>query len=351
MKNNNQSLRSNQKGMVSIIITMVLIILMTLIVLAMSQNANREQRQSLDRQLSDQAFYNAESGITDWANYLYENPGLPFEKTKCDTNVTGTPYDAPGDDPIPEIGTNGVNKYSCILYDKAPKSIEFDNMTIEDSNTVSIESVGGSIHYLMFKWKTQEGASKISGCNQTPGSPLPQTLGPNCDVGGLRIDLINSDGTRADIQNNNFVAFLLPKSTGGGSMNYSAGDQGSIGQGNCSTGGVCSLRLNFAPPMNQKMYLHIKSIYSGNDVTITGCQSASPVCPSGQEVRFNNAQIMIDSTGKSNDVLRRVQVRIPASDTVDGPGSFSLKTTQNICKLVTVNSQTGTATPDGRCPL
>ena len=44
----------NQQGLVSIVVTMLLILVMTLVVLGMSRNSIREQRQALDRQLSDQ---------------------------------------------------------------------------------------------------------------------------------------------------------------------------------------------------------------------------------------------------------------------------------------------------------
>lgn len=83
-KHNNNKIRSNQEGIVAIIVAVILTVLMSLIILAISQNANREQRQALDRQLSDQAFYNAESGVNDLANYLYKNiatvPAIPVDK-------------------------------------------------------------------------------------------------------------------------------------------------------------------------------------------------------------------------------------------------------------------------------
>lgn len=350
MKTTKVSLGSNQKGMVSIIVTMILIIVMTLIVLAMAQNSNREQRQSLDRQLSDQAFYNAESGINDWAKYLYDNPTAPAEKTTCEVPSAAAGY--PGTIPTSQIdGTSGVNSYSCLLYNKAPTSIEFDDLNTSDSIVVPIEPSGSSLAMLTFKWRAASGTTNVSGCNiNNPASGnIPTSLPANCNVGGLRIDLVNPSGNRNTIMNNNFPAYLLPGSGGvAGTMTYSTGNianQGVIGQAKC-IGSDCQLKINSGLNLasGSRLFLHIKSLYSMNDVTITGC---TVVAASGQEcasnvaagslVKFNNAQIMIDSTGKSNDILRRVQVRVPAQSQYDNSGSYSLKTTQSICKLVTIS--------------
>jgi Tfp pilus assembly protein PilX len=67
-------LRKDQEGMVSIIVTMIIMVLLGLIVLGFAQLSRREQRQSLDRQLAVQAQYAAESGINQAADYVRSNP-------------------------------------------------------------------------------------------------------------------------------------------------------------------------------------------------------------------------------------------------------------------------------------
>ena len=114
------SLRTNQEGIVAVIVAVILMLILSLIVLAVSQNATREQRQALDRQLSEQAFYNAESGINDAANYLYAH-----------RNDAAVPALKPDCTPLPGVnanidGTNGINKYTCIQYNRIPKSIIYD---------------------------------------------------------------------------------------------------------------------------------------------------------------------------------------------------------------------------------
>jgi Tfp pilus assembly protein PilX len=54
-----------QAGMVAIMVTMILMIVISLIVVGFAQISRRNQRQALDRQLSTQAFYAAETGVND----------------------------------------------------------------------------------------------------------------------------------------------------------------------------------------------------------------------------------------------------------------------------------------------
>jgi Tfp pilus assembly protein PilX len=56
---------SRQAGMVSIMVTMILMVVLSLIVIGFAQIARRNSRQSLDRQLSTSAFYAAEAGVND----------------------------------------------------------------------------------------------------------------------------------------------------------------------------------------------------------------------------------------------------------------------------------------------
>ena len=58
-----QAIARNQDGLVSIIIVVILMIVISIIVLSFAKVVRNEQRQTLDRQLSTQAYYAAESGV------------------------------------------------------------------------------------------------------------------------------------------------------------------------------------------------------------------------------------------------------------------------------------------------
>ncbi len=58
MKTNrsDKTLSSDERGLAAVVVTVFVMIILSLVVLAFSQVARREQRQALDRQLSTQAF-------------------------------------------------------------------------------------------------------------------------------------------------------------------------------------------------------------------------------------------------------------------------------------------------------
>ncbi len=340
---------NDERGMASIIVTIVLIIVMTLVVLSMSQNSITEQRQALDRQLSDQAFYNAESGINDWANWLYNNPGAKVEKTSCDVSS-----DFPNA-PDSQVGPDESNGYTCILYDKAPSSIIFNQLDPSDGKTVGI-TPNIDMERLVFSWAApgvNDNVTNTSGCNLTPSSLLPAAMPVDCNLPILKVNLIDpNQGNRDGLINNSFIGYFLPgNAASGASINISSGkggtspqnsNQGVMGVAHCVNNEGCSLTVNLSSlddghlPATETLVLRLKTTYLPGDIEITGYDT------NGNKVRFINSQILIDSTGKSNDVLRRVQVRLPASNQYTGL-DFTLRSVDSICKLITVNKDAGTA--------
>lgn len=336
----------NERGLVSIIVTIVLIILMTLVVLAMSKNAVREQRQALDRQLSDQAFYNAESGINDWANFLYSNSTIPLiEKTECGNSQI--PFAFLASLPPADIDTN--NKYTCVLYNKAPTEILVDDLSVADSRTFPIQP-NVPINTITFKWRPPTGNVDFQDCSNSDTGVRQQSItdaGSRCNVGGLRIDLVNpGSGTtnRDQLRNNNFVAFLLPNSTARTDVAYGSGignapgtsGQGAVGIGNCdSTGCTVSITGIVIQPTDT-YYLHLRSLYVSNRVEVT-------INNGPTQGRLVGAQYIIDVTGKSADVLRRVKARLPATPQLEIP-DYALRTADSVCKLISVNYDAGSAT-------
>jgi hypothetical protein len=67
------------------------------------------------------------------------------------------------------------------------------------------------------------------------------------------------------------------------------------------------------------------------------------------QLSIKGAQVQIDATGKVNDVLRRIQVRVPVTKSYAIP-EFVIQTTDSICKQLEV-SPAPTNTVDNKCPL
>lgn len=326
----------NQQGITSIVVAVVLMLVMSLIVLAMSQNTQREQRQTLDRQLSDQAFYNAESGINDVAAYLYSTPTANLDKTDCNQ-------------PLGTINSNidgEVNKYTCVLYDKAPPTIQYDNLSITEPKIIPINPVDqngapAQLSSLTVSWddSAERNGTIAAPCNFTAGSP---DLPTSCSYGGVRFELVGPTAVnpavpdREEFRRNTLIAFLLPNSSAGTNISVSSvnypDNQGIINPTNCSntsdtTKRRCTMTLT---DINRgEMFLSLRALYRPVNISISGTSTT------GAAIRFKDTQIMVDSTGKANDILRRVQVRLPANNQSFYPG-FALQTRDSICKIINV---------------
>ena len=74
-------LQNNQEGLVSITVSLIIMIIITLVVSSFALIVRREQRRTLDRQLSQQAFYAAEVGIADAQSAI--KAGLTDDITEC----------------------------------------------------------------------------------------------------------------------------------------------------------------------------------------------------------------------------------------------------------------------------
>jgi len=333
-----KKISKDQGGVVSILVTVVFILLLSMIVLAMAENSNREQRQSLDRQLSDQAFYNAESGISDWAKYLQENANAPTVKSKCDLSEGSFPGTVPS-------GTvdNDVNRYTCVTYDKQPKSIEQKPLSTDDAKFYAIKGTQ-KIQSLRIQWNANPSGSVTTGCN-APGNGLASSLGAQCNVGGVRIDLFPF-GDRDSMIRSNLITYLVPSNAApvnatlaANSLNY-PNNQGVIVPTRCDANGCTVTITGLDIDANENYTISMKALYNDNRVKVEGLNGATVV-------GLIDAQYELDSTGKANDVLRRIKVRVPASlsYTIPGTGgSDVLATRESICKLIDVNQVQDTAT-------
>jgi len=344
------------------IVVVLIMLVLTLIAIAMSKNANNESRQALDRQLGDQAYYNAESGINDVINYLYKNPSNPAVAVEqiddCQWYKTATPTLGDG-----LIDADGINRYTCLLYNKAPKTLEFDNIGLSDSKIVPIEVLNENgdasvpLGSLNISWDDADATGSVAGCDFTSGSPpLPVSLPNNCTVGGVRVDIIRPQPNRTQLAQFTTNAFLLPHRNAGGllaALPIYPDNQGIISNARCDgkkyDGSDAPRRCNMTITNlgAGQLVLHIRSLYKPTDVSVNGTDTSSA------PVRFTNAQVMVDATGKANDVLRRVQVRLPVKPQYY-LANFGIQTRDSICKVMQVtrtpaNEASTTNTTD--CPI
>src|SRR5690606_21212478 len=112
-----KSTSENQQGVVSIVVTMIIMVVLTLVVTVFDQLARRDQREVLDRQLCTQALYAAESGINDAQSRVVSDAanGVFYNANDCDDYGSLT-----------NLGTADAVT-TCILVNTTPRSIVMPN--------------------------------------------------------------------------------------------------------------------------------------------------------------------------------------------------------------------------------
>lgn len=316
-----------QQGFVSIIVAAILMILVSLISIGFSQLMQREQRQALDRQLSTQAYYAAETAVNDVRARIQNGPALADEKTTCEVANW------------PTTGANGrINPaepnvtYSCLQYDQTPLDLVYTNTIIRNSSKVFPIEADSAFTYATFEWtdSTEDfGTSGISG--GCPSTDLPVSFANFTDVPMLRVDLIEApfaNPTRENLINNTATIYLYPKTCGTNSIdfnNYIGDNSGRVVEVNCTV--RCSLTIN---GLDSNRYMaRVKSVYADvGTLRITGGNGTGPL-------ELKNAQTMVDATGKATDVLRRIEVRVSSRPDYLWPEAV-VESSAGLCKLIQV---------------
>jgi hypothetical protein len=299
---------SKQAGVVSIMVTLIMIIVITLIVLGFAEISRNEQRSSLDDQLSAQAYYAAESGINDARAIIDADvkagtsvPG----KTICG-DQNGYNFNSSGNDTVD--ATHNVS-YTCVLINAAPSTLVYD--VGYTSTVVPIISSGPAIGTLTLTWQVANGLSQTStGCYTNIGSldTFPVASGSGvwgCNYPLVRVDALDANGalSRPNWSSNTATMFLVPFDSLAVSNDTTLADRGTAVPARCN---ASSCQVNITGLTGTKYYLRITTLYHTNaKLTITA---------SGPGVTFVNAQATIDATGKAQDVLRRVLVAVDLTD-------------------------------------
>lgn len=328
-KNYQPKLKSNQDGLVSFIVVIVLMFVLTIIVISFSKLVNREQAQTLDRQLSTQAFYAAESGVNDAVAKL----SLPTPPTGYNNDCTGAGSFMAKASLDGDLG-DGIS-YSCLLVDNTPKELVYDNISTNSSTVIPLNA-SGQIDSIEISWKNESNdAANLSGCPNN----FPTDLTANCEIGVLRVELLKWTGVsdRAGLIINQGVVFASPKNAGPSTKDISFADISSnnIGtkiQVDCGTGTnskICTLKITDFNSIQG--YLRLRSIYRDNSVTIRAFDSG------GTQLELTGAQVEVDATGKASGVVRRIKVTrsIKSNNSGNPLPEFALQTKKTQCKRFT----------------
>jgi len=356
-------------------------IVLSLIVLGFAANSNSDQINSLNNQLSDSAYYAAESGINDAYNIISSDlrqnpPATIISQTKNCTkdNNGGDTYIDPGSSS--SRGTNYLSStvsYSCLLVNPDPTTLTYAPVQVGESEVVPLigksQTSGGAspIQDLTISWETNNAASPISFSSCPDPSKVGANLPPQTkydklcpDAGILQLDIF-PDSHRAlnNITTNaTTTVYLQPNNPLDGTTPaaiVNTVSNASVIPSQCSSaptsGFYCNATLNLSSLTYANslgvFYLRVSPFYQESNIEISAKDRV------GKPLGLADAQALIDATGDASNVLKRIQESICISVYCQNAVPLNaLQSTTGIYKQFTTRPDctTGRGVPSGGCP-
>lgn len=165
----------DERGLVAIFSTLIIMTILTLLVISFSNIAKDEINNASNDQLSTQAFYAAESGVNDAyqtisniiaANINNPNPwqNIPTQTQAC-TSINGAStytyvYPVPSATQESNILNSGDNtQYSCLLVNPTPSVLEYSVANSQAQVIPLISSNNANINDITIAWSNSSPAS------------------------------------------------------------------------------------------------------------------------------------------------------------------------------------------------
>jgi Tfp pilus assembly protein PilX len=314
----------NEQGFASIAIALILIVVLSLLTIGFAQLARREQQSALNKQLANQAYYAAESGVND--AYKAIKSGTLTQTIIDNNGGTNSCLDLsslPGTGQADISNKNGVS-YSCVLVNLTPTALVKDIAADGDWSTY-FSTVGGPPDSVTLNWNSNSGKSRrATNDGFTPSDTWNATAVMQFSVTPL------NNYTRSGLVGNTFTVYAYPSGSSG-SVTYSTSPdaQGKVIDGNCASGssGPCHVQIDGLP--SAPLYaIHVHDYYDASHVLVSA--HAGPTL-----LALGDSQATIDVTGKAREVLKRILVHVPIHPSPDLPNQ-ALQA-QNICKRFTTD--------------
>lgn len=341
----------DQSGVVSLFVSMIIMIIMSIVVIGFSQISRREVRSALDRELSAQAFYAAESGINDAYSIANAAVGTQSGPASALGSCNNPSY--------VNANSNVINyasqtSYTCLLVDVQPSYLTFQSAAGQPSvaDLVAAGTPAPNFNTLNIEWENDgsDGTSVDnvgSGCSSryavpvntnsflpsTDWSPATTTCPPV-----LQIDIVPvswaGGGEKESTLAGAVKTFFLKPTNGGGTDKWNNIKNGQVEAASCNTTCNFNLKGMAASGRYNEYFIKMMSIYGQPPaITLSGTDTTNST------ILFKNSQLQIDSTGKSEDVLRRIKVVLPIKPgPVLTPPVYAIQTNSTLCKRLEVGN-------------
>ncbi|PID32561.1 hypothetical protein CR956_01805 [Candidatus Saccharibacteria bacterium] len=343
------SKNKQQRGATAIFIVIFAMLLLSIIAISFLGTMLREKGRSLDDELSESAYDSALAGVEDGKRALEACAKgkavacSAIKEKKCDTTSrAGIVTETDGEVKIRSKtfggGKNELNQaYTCVKVNR--KTNEYKGrLGADDSVIVPLKGDGGYDQVEVSWHNINDGDGynfnnplnpSLSSLSSWERPALFKAQYMQYSKGTLKPAEFNDDGKAHTV-------FLYPNDVGSASHDIKLKDLRRDGSAEpvevkCQSspgivGYVCSTKLILPPMPNRVAYLRLTSMYKSAHFQVKLLDGASAV------VKFDGVQPIIDSTGRANDVYRRVEARVEAVDRNFPFPRATIDISNNFCK-------------------
>lgn len=309
----------NQDGFVSIVVTLIITVILALITIGFSRLMSREYNQATKNQFSSQAFYAAESGVNDTAYSLAARRDVNLEQNCGEVqNIIGDSEQESINVSIPCLNTSIITpdlRYDEIGTNQTNAQV-FPLRGVGDRNPARVK----------ISWKPFNDVSSISNYTLPMNGIFPSQSNWTAETGVLKVYILPylNGMSREEISNAAAYAYLMPVNNNAGGVpqvKYAdiSGPSGfgSVIDASCNDSNAADpgCKVEFVlrgpaigegiPNSDTRIFMVITSLYRSNSVTINMSDF------DGNAMQFEGVQAIVDSTGKTSESVRRIQVRLP----------------------------------------
>lgn len=382
---------TKQLGAVSLFVVIFSALLMTVVTIGFIQLMVRDQQQATADDLSQSAYDSAQAGVEDAKRLLLLNqqcqnnaapstvncatiasaltPAAGSSETACDALAKSGIVGETNNETIIQQSETDVNSakldqaYTCVKI--AINTTDYTGaLSANQSDIVPITGVS-PFDTVEVSWFSRDDISSTTN-NPSIGFPAVGANVPLPPMGSqwqynypslMRVQLMQTggsfkltdfDNSQAGNKSDANTLFLYPSATGLTTSDFALDARRSPTnapqQIKCSTTFVssqyaCVATIKLPAPIdgnvaNRNAYLRLTSLYNGAHYKIR-------LLSGGSDVQFNGVQPIVDSTGRANDMFRRVQARVQLTGNFTYPQA-AIDLGGSLCKnFVVTDSDSG----------
>lgn len=350
-------IRSKEIGAVSLFVVIFSMLLITVLTVGFIRIMIFEQQLASTSDLSQSAYDSALAGVEDAKRAILRCQANPSQAgcdnlngDNCDTLERVGVVSFSSSAGNREVTIQSTNDNSSNIIDQAYTCVTINSDTSDykgylqtgESKLVPLDGVG-SFNRIVLRWFTSSDSSGLDLDLPTIGSTsriFPMLANwPSDRPAVMRTQLIQYGSSFrlndfSEFNSNASTLFLYPSQTGAVDASF-ANDGRLVENGptliKCNSLGnsayACSATINLPDPDEsgtRTAYLRLSALYSNATFSVQ-------LMNGGSVVNFNGVQPEVDSTGRANNIFRRVKARVETQSDFPYPES-AVDVTGNLCK-------------------